>query len=158
MQPSTRTIPPSLLKGLGMLVVGNLVMVAGILGISIGLFGLGTFTLVACTVVVGFSTVLYVIAALRQRPRVVLTPEGFVFDKLFGSEAYQWEEIDGRFAVIKIGLSKAVAYKLTPEYKARVGRKPTSLFAGYDGAVSGALLRSPEELAELLNEYKQRNS
>jgi hypothetical protein len=42
--------------------------------------------------------------------------------------------------------------------KARVGKKPTSLFSGYDAAVAGgALPCSAEELAELLNEHKQRN-
>jgi hypothetical protein len=156
-QPSTVTVLPSLLKSLRTLVVGNLAMVGGIIGISISLIGLGTTTVVVCAVVVGLSSILYLIAALSQRPRVVITPEGFVFDKLFGREAHKWEEIDGQFAVIKLGWGKSVAYKLTPDYKARMGRKATSLFGGYDAVVTGALRGSPEDLAELLNEHKQRN-
>jgi hypothetical protein len=141
-----------------MLVVGNVLLIVGIIGLSVSLLGVGSGTVVACAAVVALSTLLYVIAALRRRPRLTITPEGFVFEKLFGRDAHRWEEIDGQFAVIKIGLNKAVAYKLTPEYKARVGKKSTSLFSGYDAAVvGGALPRSAEELAELLNEHKQRN-
>ena len=87
---------------------------------------------------------------------MVITPEGFVFEKLFGRETHRWEEIDGRFVVIKVGWNEAVAYKLTPEYKARTGKKPTSLFSGYDAVVGGSTLAcSAGELAELLNEHKK---
>jgi hypothetical protein len=98
---------------LKMLAVGNLAMVGGIIAI----FGLGWITIWVCAVVVGLSTLLYILAAVRQRPRVVITTDGFAFDKLFGREAHRWEDIAGRFAVIKVGWSKAVAYNLTPEYK-----------------------------------------
>jgi hypothetical protein len=141
-----------------MLLVSNLLMVAGIVGIAIGLVGVGNWTLVACLIGVALTTMLCILAALRQRPRVVITREGFVFEKLIGREAHHWEEIDGRFVVIKIGWNEAVAYNLTPECKARTGKKPTSLFSGYDAAVvGGALPCSAGELAELLNEHKQRN-
>jgi hypothetical protein len=132
-------------------------MLGGIIGIAIGLVGVGNWTVIACVAVVVLSTGLYVIAALRQRPRVTLTPDGFVFEKLFGSDAHRWEDIDGPFVVIKIGWNDAVAYRLTSECKARTGKKATSLFSGYDAAiVGGALPRSAAELAELLNEHKQR--
>jgi hypothetical protein len=140
-----------------MLLVGNLAMVGGILGISAGPFGLGLMTVVACTVVVGLSTALDIVAAVRRRPRVVLTPEGFVLEKVIGREEHRWEDVAGPFVVIKIGWSKAVGYHLTPEYKARVGKKPTSIYGGCDAAVTGALRCSPEELAALLNEHQQRN-
>ena len=156
-QPGTVTVSPSLRRRLRSLVVSNLLMVGGIIGIAIGLVGLGNWTVVACVVVVVLSTVPYIIAALRQRPRLTITPTGFVFEKLFGSEAYRWEDIDGRFVVIKVGWNEAVACNLTPEYKARTGKKATSLFAGYDAAiVGGALPCSASRLAELLNEHKER--
>jgi hypothetical protein len=137
-----------------MLALGNLLMVGGIIAI----FGVRTATVGACTVVVALSTALYVIAALRQRPRVIITPQGFTFEKLLGREAHQWTDIEGRFVVIKVGLTKAVAYKLTAEYKSRTGKKTTTLFSGYDAAVvGGALPSSPQELADLLNEHVQRN-
>jgi hypothetical protein len=156
-QPNTVVVPSSPLRLLTTLVVANLAMVGGILGISAGLFGVGSMTVVACAAVVGLSTALYAVAVIRRRPRVVINPEGFALEKVIGREERRWEDIDGRFVVIKIGWSKAVAYHLTPEYKARVGKKPTSVFGGYDAAVTGAFRCSPEELAELLNEHKQRN-
>jgi hypothetical protein len=140
------------------LLVSNLLMIGGILGIAIGLVGVGNWTVVACVVAAALTTILYIVAALRQRPRVVITREGFVFEKLIGREMHRWEEIDGRFVVIKIGWNKAVGYNLTPECKARTGKKSSALFAGYDAAVvGGALPCSAGELAELLNDYKERN-
>ena len=157
-QPESVTVAPSMLRLLRILLVSNLMMVGGILGVAVGLVGVGTWTVVACVAVVALSTTLYLLAAIRQRPRVVITSEGFVFEKLFGREAHQWDETEGRFAVIKIGLNEAVAFNLTPEYKARVGRKPTSMFSGYDAAVVGSTLPcSASQLAELLNEHKDRH-
>lgn len=125
-KPAVVTVPPSYLRMLKMLAVGHLEMVGGIIAI----FGLRSITVWACAGVVGLSTLLDILAAVRQRPRVVITPDGFAFGKLFGREAHKWEDIAGRFAVIKVGWSKAVAYNLTPEYKARVGKKPTSFALG----------------------------
>jgi hypothetical protein len=158
-QADAVTVSPSLLRLLKMLVISNLIMVCGILGISIGAIGVGAGTIIACVTVVVLSTLFYVVAAFRHRPRLVIGSQGFVFEKLFGREAHHWQEIDGRFAVIKIGISKGVGYNLTQEYKARSGKKSTGRFSGYDAAVFGAALpRSAEELAELLNEHKQRYS
>jgi hypothetical protein len=155
--PETVTVPPSFLRRLRILLVSNLLLIAGIFGIAVGLVGVGSWTVVACVVSVAVTTILYILAALRQRPRVVITPEGFVFEKLFGRETHRWEEIDGRFVVIKIGWNQAVGYNLTPEYKARTGRKASSLFSGYDTAIiGGALPCSAGKLVELLNEHKQR--
>ncbi len=158
MQPETVTIKPGVLRLLRMLLLCNLAIVFGIFCIAIGLIGVGKWTVVACSVAIALITTLFLIAAIMQRPRVVITPKGFVFEKLIGREAHQWDEIDGQFAVIRIGITKAVAYKLTPECKARTGKKPNPMFAGYDAAIGGgALPGSPSELAELLNEHKRRN-
>ena len=115
------------------------------------------WAIVACVAVVTLSTVLYLVAAVRGRPRVVLSSEGFVFEKPIENETYRWSDIAGQFSVIKIGMSEAVAYKLTPEYKARSGKKPNSWLAGYDAAGGGAFPCSAAELAELLNEHKERS-
>src|SRR5689334_18818911 len=94
---SSVIIPPSLLRLLRSLVVGNMLMIAGIILISVSLLGVGSGTVVACAAVVALSALLYVIAALRGRPRLTITPEGFVIEKLFGRDAHRWEEIDGQF-------------------------------------------------------------
>jgi hypothetical protein len=158
MEPSrTVIVPSSPLRLLTTLVVSNLLMVGGILGVSAGLSGVGTGTAMACAAMVGVSTVLYLIAALRGRPRVLLTPEGFTVEKVLGREAHRWEDVAGPFGVVKVGWLKGVGYHLTPEYKARLGKKPMPAFGGYDGAIVGALSCSPEELADLLNEHLRRH-
>jgi hypothetical protein len=141
-----------------MLLVSILFVVVGIVGIAIGLIGLGNWTIVACVVAVALITVQHVVAALRRRPRLVMTPDGFVLEKLWGRDAHSSSEIEDRFVVIKVGWNQAVAYDLTPEYKARSSKKPSSLYSGHDAARVGiALPCSAAELARLLNEYKQRD-
>ena len=132
---------------LAMLVLLPLCMAAGVWPIV----GVGTILFVVVGAAGVFSVLCLVVMVLSQRPRVVLTPEGFLHHKLFGCLAHKWEDIDGRFAVIKIGWSKAVAYKLATDYKARVGKNPTSHLSGYDEAIGGQFAISKEELAELLN-------
>jgi hypothetical protein len=91
------------------------------------LFGFGLTIMAWGSLVCGLAAVfLFANAVLRQRPRVVITPDGFTFHGPFGNRSYKWDDIEGRFAVIKIGLIKTVAYHLTAECKARLGKKPTS--------------------------------
>jgi hypothetical protein len=143
---------------LSALAVSNLLVVVGVLGISIGLTGVGTGTLVACVLAVALCTILHSVAALRRRPCVVIMHQGFVFEKLFGREAHDWKDIDGQFTAVRLGWTKAVAFNLTAEHKHRLGKKPRSSYSGYDVAVVGtALPCSAAELAVLLNENMERN-
>ena len=155
-QPSTVTVPPSLSKMIGTLVVTNLAL-AGTIFVVVGW---GQIQTVVCALAIGLSTVFLVVAAVRQRPQVVITSEGFVFLPPFADRTYKWEDIDGPLAVIKIGMREAVACRLTAEYKMRVGKKPTSRFSGfqgYDEVILGDFRLSADELAALLNEHKRRS-
>jgi hypothetical protein len=144
-------VPPSLSPLPATLVVGVLGMVCGLLLI----FGPGQVVITVAAGLAGLGILGFVGAVVRRRPRVVITPRGFTIYKLFGEESHQWQDVDARFAVIKIGLNKAVGYHFTADYRARTGKKPTSLFSGYDGAISGAFALSAEELAELLNAHRR---
>jgi hypothetical protein len=140
------------------MLISNVLVVVGILGIAIGLIGVGEWTIIACAIAVALATTLNIVAALRHRPRLLITSEGFVFEKLFGREACRWEDLDGPFAVIRVGWNDALAYRLTPECRARTGKKASSLLSGYDSAVIGSALPcSAAELADLLNKHKQQN-
>jgi len=155
-QPSTVTVPPSFSKMIGTLVVTNLAL-AGTIFVVVGW---GNIQTVVCASAAGLSTVFLVVGALRQRPQVVITSEGFAFLPLFADRTYKWEDIDGPLAVIKIGTRKAVACKLTAEYKMRASKKPASRFSGfqgYDEVIMGDFRLSAEELAALLNEHKRRS-
>jgi hypothetical protein len=152
-QTSAVTVPQSVLRMLGYLTLGNIALVGSLLT----LFGARPVSALACAAVVGVSAALATVAVIRQRPRVVIKSDGFVVYKLFGETAHKWEDIDGPFAVIKImPWQKAVAYNLSPGCKAGVGKKPARAFSGYHSAVSGLFKLSPEELADLLNQEKQR--
>jgi hypothetical protein len=149
---SAVVVPPSLPRLLAALLVGGVGVVGGLLL----LFGPGPVLVAVASAVGGLIVLVFVVAVVRQRPRVVITPEGFTVYKLFGEESRKWAEVHGKFAVIRIGWNRAVGYNLTAGHKARVGKKPTSLFAGYDAAVSGAFGLPAEELAELLNAHARQ--
>jgi len=151
-QPSTVTVLPSLSKMIGTLVLANLSLAGGIFV----LVGWGMIQTVVCASAFGLTAVCVVVAAVRQQPRVVITSDGFVF----GGRTQKWEDIDGPVAVIKMGTRSTVAYKLTVEYKTRVGKKPRSRFSGYQGydeLIVGDFRLSAEELAALLNEHRRRS-
>jgi hypothetical protein len=148
-QSSTVVVPLSLLRLLVILLVCAPIMVGSVFLI----FGPGSILDAGAAVISGLNILCFVVAAVRQRPRVVITPDGFVVHKLFGEESHLWENIEGPFAVIKIGVAKAVGFKLSASYKARIGKKPTSSFSGYDAAIGGAFKLSAKELAELLNAH-----
>jgi hypothetical protein len=134
------------------LLVGGVGVVGGLLLI----LGRGPVWVAVASAVGGLILLTFAVAVVRQRPRVVIAPEGFTVYKLFGEESRKWDEVHGEFAVIKIGWNRAVGYNLTAGYKARAGTKPTSLFSGYDAAVSGAFRLSAEQLAELLNAHARQ--
>ncbi len=77
-----------------------------------------------------------------------------MLEKLIGSESHRWEDIAGPFAAIKIGWTKAVGYHFSTAYNARVGKKPTTKFSGYNAVIMGAFKLTAVELAELLNRHK----
>jgi hypothetical protein len=137
---------------LGVAVVSSLAMAGGLVLI----FGSGTLVLRACAALVTLAVVLFLLGTLRRRPRVVIHPEGFTVYRVIGLRSHRWEDVEGRFAAVRVGVTKVVAFHLTAEYKARVGKKPTSLFAGYDDAISGAFRLPMERLADLLNEHKEK--
>jgi hypothetical protein len=150
-QDGTVTVPPSFIRSLGLVFIGCLFLAGGLVLI----FGTRPWVIYACVAFAALALLLFLLAMILRRPRVVISPEGFTVHGTIGRQSYKWEDIQGRFAVIRIGVTKMVAFHLTAEYKERVGRKPTSRFAGYDQAFVGGFQLSLESLAELLNEHKE---
>jgi len=151
--PSAVIIRPNFLKMLGAIVLGNLLMVGSLLLI----FGFHTVLYVTCAVFLGVSVLLVMIGLVRQRPRIRISTEGFESLPLFGSQLYSWADVEGEFAVLKMGTSKLVVFHLTAGCKARLGKKPTRLYSGYDAALGGLYEVSIEKLAEMLNRHKQQS-
>jgi hypothetical protein len=152
--PRPVVVPPSIPRLLALLLVGG----GGVVGGLLLIFGPGPVWSIVAAAVGGLVILAFVVAVARQRPRVVITPEGFTVYKLFGEESRNWDEVHRDFAVIKIGLTQAVGYNLTADYKARTGKRPTSLFSGYDAAISGAFALPAEKLAELLNAHARQRA
>jgi hypothetical protein len=144
-------VPPSIARLLPLLLISG----AGVVGGLLLIFGPGQVWATLASVAGGLIVLTFIVAVVRRRPRVVISAQGFTIYKLFGEESHHWQDVDSRFAVIKIGLNKAVGYHFTADYKVRTGKKRTSLFSGYDAAISGAFALSAEELAELLNAHRQ---
>jgi hypothetical protein len=143
-EPSTVTVGPNLPKRLIATVLGVTCMVGSIILISLLTGGLGAITAWACVAAVSFGFVMYGVGTVRQRPVVVITPHGFTVHRFIGSDSHKWEDIDGQFVVTKMSwLRKVVGYRLTGEFNTR--------------AIVGDFRCSPEELAALLNEHKQRS-
>lgn len=149
-------VPPSLVRLLGNWAVSTLLMIGGLWGVSVGLLGLTWPTLALMSAAIaGLATAIFVIAIVRQRPQVVITPDGFTFCSLIGNRSYKWQDIEGQFGVFKLGLNKLVGFRWTADFKARTGKKPSTSLSGYDDALGGALALSAQELTALLNEKKR---
>jgi hypothetical protein len=95
-------------------------------------------------------------ALIWRRPRVEIDSDGFVTQGTFGRRPRRWNDIEGGFAVIRVGLQSVVAYRLTDAFKECVRIQPISSLAEYDEAISfcGELAIGAEELADLLNRWK----
>jgi hypothetical protein len=150
------TVGPSLFKLLlaGLMITGG---VAGVvLGLAIALLGLDWLLSsgpVILLVTGALAAGLILIAIIVRRPRVEIGPDGFIIRTLFGSRSRDWTAIEGRFAVIKVGLGKGVGYHLTQRFKESAGIRGTTLFAGNDEVIAGVLDLPMGELAELLNQH-----
>jgi hypothetical protein len=165
-QSNSVTVNLNPLKLLGTLALGCLLITGGVagvlLGLSLVLLGLNWFlsagwviAVVTGVLVASCCGTLVLVAIIGRRPRVEIGPDGFVLRQLFGSRSRSWSDIEGSFVVIKVGLSKGVGYRLTQVFKESAGIKPTTLFAGNDEAIGGALDIPIDELAELLNQRKR---
>jgi hypothetical protein len=88
-----------------------LLLPVGVTAAVLPIVGVGTILYLAVGAAAALSVICFAVMAVSQRPRVVITPGGFTFHKLFGRLAHQWEDIDGPFVAIKIGWSKTVAYQ-----------------------------------------------
>ena len=141
-------VPPSLPRLLCSALVG-------VAGMCLGMFmivGPGWFFNGAVTAFAALGAGFVVLAAIVGRPSVEISREGFTFRTLAGAATRRWDDVASPFETFKVGWNMGVGYKLTEEARARLGVKPNKLLSGYDGALGGALSKSPDELAALLNE------
>jgi hypothetical protein len=115
------------------------------------IFGPGPVWVALASAVGGLVVLATVAAVVLQRPRVVITPDGFTVYTLFGEGARRWRDVHGEFAVIRIGWVKAVGYNLTTGNKARAG------YSGYGAAITEVVRRARELLEKIRDEVQEEH-
>jgi hypothetical protein len=87
-----------------------------------------------------------------------LTADGFAINSLFSNDFTRWEDVTG-FVVGSYNMNKMVFYNYAPHYTGKkLGRKIASDLSGWEGAIADMYGISPEELADLMNQWKERSS
>jgi hypothetical protein len=95
------------------------------------------------------------LGVMSDTPRLVIRPEGFDFHPLHRVDSYSWGDIEGGFAVVRVGILKMIAFNLTSEFKSRMTKKLSRpRFAGREAAVVGEFDQSAERITEILNERR----
>jgi hypothetical protein len=112
--------------------------------------------LVIGAVVVGCGAAVMLTAIFGHRPRLEIGLDGFVLYDILGSRSRRWSDIEGSFEVIRLSMRSGVGYRLTQDFKEAVGYKANSWLVGNDEAIWGAFRLPIDELAELLNQHKER--
>jgi len=159
------TVEPSPLKIMGSLALLTIAVTAGV-AIFVVLFGFlahpwllaNAWAIIACTaaVLAGWCAIAVLGAVIWRRPRVEIDSDGFVTQGTFGRRQRRWSDIEGGFAVLRVGLQSVVAYRLTDAFKEVARIRPIASLAEYDEAISfcGELAIGAGELADLLNRWK----
>ncbi len=104
----------------------------------------------------GSGAVVFCILLLPGSAYLKLDADGFTFCSLFRSHRLRWSEVDS-FGVADIGVRQMVAFNFSPLHRGQERmRKISSAIAGYEGALPDTYGRSAEDLAALLNQWRDR--
>jgi hypothetical protein len=114
-----------------------------------------TIAVVALGLGIALTLVRMISAFVGKGPRLEIGPDGFEFRDWFGSRCRKWDDINGDFVVIRTGLIRMVAYRLTESCKESNRVKPSKMFRGNDEVIAGPFQVPMPKLAELLNQYRR---
>lgn len=107
-----------------------------------GLFGVGGLVLT--------------IQLLPGASYLALKPEGFVMCSFFRPWAFSWTDVDS-FSVGSMGRNKVVTFRFSESYQKQTGaRKLARAISGAEAALPDTYGMDAEELARLLNEWRNR--
>ena len=138
---------------LAMYLAGSLVFVMG------GIWGVkqGQPILWVPIVFFGLCSLVFLVQLHPESSSLTLTPEKFVVRSLFRSYEHTWDEVD-HFFPKNIASNKTVAFSYAPEYTGQQqARKISSKIAGAEAALPDTFGMKPDELASMLNAWKQGN-
>jgi len=147
------TFRPSKWKTLGLFLISLLFTLAGILMINDGQM-MGWFV----SVFFGIGCLVFIAILLPNSSYLRLSEKGFEMRSLFKSSFTNWNEVD-QFEPRYIGVNKMVFFKFNSNYEKSGGFKGmVEEMAKNEGALPDTYGHSAEELAELLNEWKNKYS
>jgi len=145
-----KTLYPSKLKGILLLLMIALFVAVGIWMINSG-ESKGWF------VAIGFGLGFLILAVnlLPQASYLKLDKEGFEFSSLFRKHKYYWTEVN-HFSAGSIANNKMVMFDFSEAYnKAKKSRKVATALSGSEAALHDTFGMKAQDLADLMNEYKQ---
>jgi len=151
--PAAVRLTPSPLKHFGMLAICIAFVAIGVLArgdnpalmwLVSGFFGLGA--------------VVFIINLIPGSSFLELTAQGFTFRALYRTWHVPWTDVDG-FLVANVGGRDMVCWNYAPGYdKQKFGRRLSSGLSGVEAGLPDTYGRSAGELAQLLNDWRQRHA
>jgi hypothetical protein len=131
------------------------------LGVGIWAKSVGEWWAIGLIVLSVFSFLVVLYSLLPGKAfKLIVDSSGLEMKSPFKSMKLAWRDVDGFYVgSIQSGLTrtKLVAIKYADSYdKQRTGRKVSASFTGLEGALPNHFKKSPEELCEILNSYKQK--
>jgi hypothetical protein len=148
--PVAQTLRPNPWKTIGLIALCGIFVLIGVwLGrkgewmgwATAGFFGLGV-----CA---------FAVALLPGSSYLHLDAKGFEVCSLFRKHAYQWTEIE-QFDVAYVNVNRMVVFNFSPTYtRSQTARKVASAIVGWEGALHDGFSLSPDELAKLMEYYRQ---
>jgi hypothetical protein len=103
----------------------------------------------------GLCAVVFGVILLPNSAYLRVSQDGFTVCSLFRAQSYRWSDV-GPFTVGRIGPNRMVVFNFSDQYRAAPrARKLASALTGYEGALPDSYGMSLEDLASLLNEYRQ---
>jgi len=117
----------------------------------------GSWMAYATTAFFGMCTIVHG-RMMTKAGYLELRPEAFTVSSLYRANSYRWKDV-GRFRVGYLGPKKFVLFDMAKDYPvAGKVRRATRMLTGGEGALPDTYGKSPEELATLTNEWRERAS
>ena len=140
--------------------LGYLVLCAAFVAVGAVLAGNGAWEVWLGVLFFGAGAVVFAVLLLPRSAYLRIGPEGFTICSLFRARSLRWADVD-TFQVAtfhqQIGSRKMVVFNFSPHYQgSRRGHKLAVAISGYAGGLPDTYGMRPEELANLLNEYRRR--
>lgn len=147
------TLYPSKVKIIFLFLISLLFTVGGIIWIR------EEFNVKALFVVIFFCicTITFIIILMPNSSFLKLTSKGFEVRSLYRSHYYNWKDISN-FDVIRVVLNKMVGFNLSNKRMRNSIHQSSQNLVGMDDALPVTYGYKPENLAKLLNEWKNKYS